>query len=97
MGIRTYKAVCSGGLIAVMVLGLAGCSGSKKTGAPQDASPDAVPDADPACLQMQRDYVNAHVAPDQQTDVTSTVHGVLGAADFPQAMPYCSGARPTGN
>jgi len=80
--------------VALTVLWLAGCSGSRKANTPEDANQDV---SAAECLQMQRDYVNAHVAADQQTDVASTVHGVLGAADFPQAMPYCSGARPTGN
>jgi len=84
-------------------LPLGGCSGSDgdpddpvdaNTGMGVDAGVDAAPEVD--CAEMQRDYVNGVLAPEQQTDVTVTVEAVLRAADFPQAMPYCSGPRPSG-
>lgn len=62
------------------------------------AGPDAdAPSPTAGCEQDQRAYVNTQLAPDQQTDVTATVRAVLGATDFPQSMPYCSGDRPTGS
>jgi len=88
--IRTCKVLTSTCAIALAVLPVAGCSSSRKGQAPQDASQDASPD----CVQMQQAYVNGRLAPNAQSDVASTVHAVVGAADFPQAMPYCSGALP---
>ncbi len=57
-------------------------------GAGQDAGSEVT------CEQQQRDYVNRVLASKPQTDVAATVHAVLGAPDFLQAMPYCSGPRP---
>jgi hypothetical protein len=73
---------------------LASCSQSDQ---PHDAAvPDAVqPEA--SCEQMQKDYVSKLIASDWQVNVETTVHTVLQAIDFPQAMPYCSGDRPTDN
>ena len=93
MGIRTSRTHRCARPITLTMLLLAGCSGSRKVNVSQDAAPDATPD----CVEMQRDYVNARLAPDQQTDVATTVHAVLGAADFPGSMPYCSGDRPGGD
>jgi hypothetical protein len=77
--------------LTAVALAIAGCSGGKRPQGSQDGGPD---DAPAECAQMQRDYVNRVLAPDQQTDVAATVNAVLGGSDFPQAMPYCSGARP---
>jgi hypothetical protein len=81
-------------LTAIAVIGCSG--GTSAPGAPDAGSdgPGGGSDAASDCVQMQQAYVNAVLAPDQQTDVAATVHAVLAASDFPQAMPYCSGARP---
>lgn len=81
----------SAALLTLLIAGLAGCSGDKRAQVALDAGADDGP-AD--CVQMQQAHVNGVLAPDQQTDVAQTVYAVLGGADFPRAMPYCSGARP---
>jgi hypothetical protein len=83
-------------LVALAIaLSIASCSDRKPSQASDDAGDGAGSDAPgPDCVQMQRDYVNRVLAPDQQTDVATTVQAVLAAPDFPHAMPYCSGARP---
>jgi hypothetical protein len=77
-----------------LTMSFTGCSSSKNGNKPP---PDTGLDASPDCVQMQRDYVAGKLAPNPPSDVAGTVHAVLGANDFPQAMPYCSGTRPTGN
>jgi hypothetical protein len=71
-----------------LVAAITSCGGGGPSTPPQDGG-SAI-----TCEQQQRDYVNLVLAPDQQTDVAATVRGVIGASDFPQAMPYCSGTRP---
>jgi len=98
-------------VLAVIALSLSSCSGKDPSRPPdgpgpsfdagRDAQIDANVDADPsptaACERDQRDYVNKQLAPELQTDVTATVSAVLRAADFPRAMPFCSGDRPIGS
>lgn len=94
-------------VLAVIALALTSCSGKAPSQPPDgpdpsfDAGLDARVDTDASqtadCERDQRDYVNKQLAPELQTDVTATVSAVLRAADFPEAMPFCSGDRPTGD
>jgi hypothetical protein len=93
--IRMYLRTAA--VVLALTASISGCSGSDNR---PDAAADAGVDADVPevpCEQMQREYVNSVLAPGQQTDVVQAVTAVLGAADFPQAMPYCSGPRPGTN
>jgi len=89
---RTWKVLCGSGATAVLLL--ANCSGSRRGNAPEDAGQSAGSDATVDCIEMQRQYVQAQLGPAPPGDVAGTVHAVLGASDFPQGMPYCSGPRP---
>jgi len=82
-------------LVALAIaLSIASCSDRKPSQASDDAGDGSGSGApEPDCVQMQRDYVNRVLAPDQQTDVATTVQALLAAPNFPQAMPYCSSAR----
>lgn len=84
--------LCCSGAIAALVL--VGCSGSHKGNPSQDGGPAPGSDATSDCIEMQRTYVQAQLGSPPPDDVASTVHAVLGASDFPQGMPYCSGPRP---
>ena len=76
----------------------AGCSDSRSPPLTMDAPPpDAAVDAplpDASCEQLQRDHVNSRLLPGEESDVARAVGAVVGAADFPTDMPYCSGPRP---
>jgi hypothetical protein len=90
MSLRMCKMLCGPGVIAIAAAVLAGCSGSHSG----NTVPDGAADGSADCIQMQRDYVDAKLGPTPPGDVAAAVHVVLGASDFPQGMPYCSGPRP---
>ena len=90
MSLRMCKLLSGSGVIALAVAALAGCSGSHNN----NPSPDGATDGSADCIQMQRDYVDAKLAATSPADVAAAVHVVVGASDFPQGMPYCSGPRP---
>lgn len=80
------------GLVAATVIGSCGGGSPSHPGSDGGAGRD---DAAVACEQQQRDYVSRVVASDQQSDVAATVQAVISSPDFAQAMPYCSGSRPS--
>jgi hypothetical protein len=91
-----YKRMSTAIIFAALTVVYAGCSESSMHPDVTDAAVDAsTPGAD--CEQMQREYVNRTLVPGQETDVVQAVTSVLGASDFPHAMPYCSGPRPGNN
>ena len=74
-----------------------GCSDPSPAEPDGPTAPDAAVDAPPpgTCAEQQRAQVDRRIAPDQQTAVETTIAAVVRASDFPTAMPYCSGQRPT--